>query len=496
MVGSAVRWRAGSLVTGKLVALARTVALAHMLSPTEFGLYALALVPVDLLIGMTETGAVHALVQRDRPTARECDVAWTIGLLRGAGIFALLWAAGPWIALMLGEANVTPMIRMLAFRPLITAAGSIRVAELERELRYRPLAMVDLLVTAGTTIPMLVLAPSLGAWALVWGSLVGAAAGSMASYVVAPRRPAVVLARSEAGSLLRFGRWILAGGLLAIAGESIVRLLIGRELGTSALGRFSLAAGLASAPGGIVGAVVGAVAFSLHSRSQRDDARARELFRGALLSMSAVLLPVYAMLILLAPRLVSTILGPRWIGTETIIQLLAVVGMLGVVFDSTAPLLQGRGAPRSVTLLHAAFALGTLALVVPLSRWNGLEGAALARVLVEMFLCVACLLLAARVLRRPLTRMLVPSVAIVLSTALTGALAAWVGHSARNGLEVLAGAVASLLAGGGMLWALDRRLDLGFSTLLSSFASLPPSRVDQRAAVDFIDADARTDDTP
>jgi PST family polysaccharide transporter len=51
----------------KLLFLARTPILARLLSPDDFGLLAIGLVALDILMRITELGMIPALVQKDRP---------------------------------------------------------------------------------------------------------------------------------------------------------------------------------------------------------------------------------------------------------------------------------------------------------------------------------------------------------------------------------------------------------------------------------------------
>lgn len=483
--GAAVRWRAVAIVGGKGIGLARTLVMARLLAPVDFGLFAIAIVPLDLLLGVTDVGMTPALVQRAEVSDQHYHVAWTVGIARGLAVGALLAAGAPLLAAAVGEPRATDLVRALALRPVLAALASARVAALERELRYRSLALIDLSAVAVATVLSLALAPSRGVWALVIGNLGGAAAGAVASYVLAPHRPRLAFDRARAGALLRFGRWVLAGGMVAMLGESLLSAAIARSLGTEALGRYALAASLASAPAAAAGAAVGAVAFSVHARVQADARQAALVYRTTLAALAAVLLPTYAVLVALAPALVEHVLGPRWRGTAAAVRLLTLVGVFGLVADATVPLLQGHGRPRAAAALYALFAVVAVALVWPLARFGGLAGAALARAVAELAVCGACLALARRVLPNPFRGLTRPAVAVAVGAALAAAAARLVARvlvpSALPGAAgvVVAGVVGGA-AGAAALWLLDRRLELG---LARDLARLLPAALGRRREV-------------
>lgn len=214
--GTALVWRSIQLVGVKLIFLLRLVILARLLQPDAFGLLAIALIPVDLFLNITDLGMIPALVQREDVDKEHYDTAWTIGLYRALVIAALVLLAAPLIAWLAGEPRATNLIRLLALGPIIEAAVSIRIADLIRRLDFRSLASIDLAKALVITVVSAVLALPLGVWALIVGRLAGAVTYVLASYVVAPYRPKVRVIRSAARALIRLGRWILLTSLFTV----------------------------------------------------------------------------------------------------------------------------------------------------------------------------------------------------------------------------------------------------------------------------------------
>jgi O-antigen/teichoic acid export membrane protein len=82
--------------------------LARILEPEAFGLLAIALIPIGILLQASEFGMVAALVQARAPERRHYDVAWTIGLGRGVVTAALVFVLAPWVAELSGEPEAAP----------------------------------------------------------------------------------------------------------------------------------------------------------------------------------------------------------------------------------------------------------------------------------------------------------------------------------------------------------------------------------------------------
>jgi O-antigen/teichoic acid export membrane protein len=228
---SALKWKAAENVAVKLLFLVRTPVLARLLSPDDFGLLAIGLVTLDIMVRLTELGLIPALVQKESPERRHYDVAWSVGVLRASIIAAGVYLMAPLLASVFGEPRATPIIQAMGLRPLLLGLASIGVADLTRNLRFQPLAVLRLSDMGTDAVVSIALAPFIGVWALVAGAIAGPLVRVVVSYLLAPRRVRLVFDRQAAAALVRFGRWIFVSGWSCSSAASCSRP---RSLGSSA----------------------------------------------------------------------------------------------------------------------------------------------------------------------------------------------------------------------------------------------------------------------
>ena len=418
-----MRWRAFGLLGSKLLGISRTVFLAWLLVPDDFGLFTIELVPLDVLLSATDVGMLPALVQKRELEKIDCDVAWTVGIVRGLLIGLALVAAAPLAASLLGDIRATNIIRLIAVRPAISALASIRLAQLERELNFRALAAVDLVTAAATTILTLALAVRVGVWALPTGMIVGAFAGVLTSYWMAPYWPRLAFKRERAVALLQFGKWVLVSSVVAMLGEGILVATTTRLAGTAALGRYALAASIALAPAAMVGSLIGGVSFAAYARVVSDERQVARVFRSSIIAMTVLTVPGYAILIALAPTFVSHTLDARWAALSPVIRILAVAGLVGLVFDAITAMLRGVGRPQASTFLGLAYTAAITLTVWTLTAQFGIRGAAAARVIADIAAVAAAAFFARALLRATIRHLIVPG-AVVSTSAMVGAIAA------------------------------------------------------------------------
>ena len=462
--GSAVLWRGFGLSIEKVIFLFRILILARILAPADFGLVAIGMVSLAVMTSLTDFGIVPALIQQPAGNKRHLDTAWTIGLVRGAGINIIMLIAAPFIAHAFGEPEATNIIRLLAVTTLLQAGASIEVAALARQLKFKQLALIRLSAAVCNTIVSVLLARSLGAWAIVWGTVAGAITNLIASYVVAPYRPRFRAESVATSSLMRFGRWIFAIGVISVMADAAIRWVVTNRLGVAELGLYFMAARLAYLPYQVITELVGEVAFPMYAQLQENREKATRAFRTVFVSMLALLLPTSLIMIVLIPDLVAVVLGERWIGATTVMQLLVAVCVAGVVGDSIIPLLKGVGSPKKV----AALDLLQLVIVIP-AAWvligrYGLAGAGLAALLAVALSQVLAIRFVREVLEQPFRDTGSSCLAIVVAS-LAGSFLSLLIVNLLSGLTAL---LVSVIIGGMTAIATGLILDYVFKLKLLS----------------------------
>jgi len=453
--GSALLWRGVHLGAVRLVSLLQILVLARLLAPSDFGVWSVASVTLWSVLHVTDLGMIPALVQRTEADPEHYHAAWTLGVIRGAAIALSLFAAAPLVADAFAQPRAATVLRVLALRPLLEALASIRMAELTRRLAFRALAAIHVPAVLTEAAVSVALARSLGVWAFVAGALSGALALLALSYALAPHQPRLRLRREAALPLVRYGRWVFLSGVVAVAGDYGLRMVISRRLGAAELGFYFLAAKLAFLPSDIASQLIGEVTFPLYSRLQSDRSAVTRAWQAMLTGTAALLLPVFALIIALAPAVVPAALGQKWAGAVPVIRLLAVVGILGLFGDTVVPVLKGLGHPHKVTALEATQSTLIIAFAAVLAAQWGLLGAAGARL--PAILC--SLVLNALFARQLMPRCQIGLARPVLAVALTSLACGAVAYAAVGSWPGIGGAVAAACGGALASVALFRLLD-------------------------------------
>jgi O-antigen/teichoic acid export membrane protein len=131
-------WVAARTVTGHALGLVRALVLARLLTPHDFGLFAIGFTLLALYGGFSGFGTQLALMRRRERAPEMFDTAWTLGLIRGGIGAAIQFALAPLLAAFFDAPDALAIIRALALIPILRALDNIAVVEFRGDLAFRP----------------------------------------------------------------------------------------------------------------------------------------------------------------------------------------------------------------------------------------------------------------------------------------------------------------------------------------------------------------------
>jgi O-antigen/teichoic acid export membrane protein len=399
-------WSVGVSVLVQLSRIVFAVALARFLTPHEYGLAGMALVFSTLVLAFSDLSLGVALVQRREITERDrSTVFWTSTAVGVALTLAGLALSGP-LSSFYGEADVQPLFAALSISFVITSLGATHAALLHREMKYKAINVrIAASTLLGGAVGVAFAAAGYGAWSLIVGQLVIAVVSTVLLWFSLPWRPRLIFSLRSLRDLGTFGIRIFGVRLLEYLRNNGDKLLVGRVLGSAPLGVYTVAYNIHLLPISRFLVIVQDTLLPALSRLQDQRERLAAAWLRATRAVAAVMLPTLLGLIVVAPDLVTVLLGERWSAAAPLLQIMA-AGVIAVAVAAIGfEVLMALG--RSATLLRfsiAEVALLVMGLAVGV-QW-GLSGVALAYALVHVPTRTYLAWLTARTVGVPFSRFL------------------------------------------------------------------------------------------
>lgn len=315
-------WLVFSRFVGRLIDFFNLLILARLLSPAEFGLAALAMALVVVIDTVLEVPVTQALVRLKVLDKSHLDTGFTLGVLRSSAIAAIFLVATWPYSLVNGNPLLVPVIAAMALGPIAKGFMSPAMVHFARALEFRPTFAIETIskLCAFVAAVATVVAGG-GYWAIVVNFVITAFVATVASYIVAPYRPAFSLNRLS--DFAGFIGWFSSAQLVSALNWQFDRFLIG-SAGTSAmLGRYAVASDIAVIPTqSIIGPALQPVMAAFSQISSNAD-RMRTAFLKASRFAMLISLPVCVGLSLTADLVTAILLGAQWSDAAPYLSLLA-----------------------------------------------------------------------------------------------------------------------------------------------------------------------------
>ena len=362
----------------KIVYFARTVILARLLFPADFGLFGMATLAMNIPGVFTNPAFSSAIVQKKEVAEGELDSVWTIYLIRSFVLALILFFGAPLAGIFFHNPAVVPLAKALSLMYLIMGFESLGATLLQKEMKFNKVFIYDVsgvvVEVAVTIVSAFVLR---NAWALLLGAIAGRLVFTTVSYLVHPWRPRLNFHFADAGPLFRFGKWLGLGGILFFFASQGDNLMIGRLLDASALGFYSIAFSLGTLPAVEIARALGNVLFPLYSKLQEDLGRLKSAFFRTASMVFSLTIPAAAGLFVLAREIIAIVYGARWLPMAPVLYVIIFLGLAKSLDFLLNPLLLGTGRARTSTYIQTIQAVVMFVLIIPLARSFGIVGVAI-----------------------------------------------------------------------------------------------------------------------
>jgi polysaccharide transporter, PST family len=342
-----------SQATKFAIAMITVAIMARILTPSDYGLFALLLIIVNFFAVLNNFGLSSATVQRTSLTSHEASAMFWVSSIFGLGLALLCVAISPALGMALGHPSLVPAICVISAGFVFSGVGMQHRALLTRVMNFRAVAASDVaaqLLSAGIGITLAVLGA--GVWSLVL--LQVSYAGLFALFLALasgwnpgwPRRPLLV------GDLVHFGARVTGFEMATFFGKNSDNFLLGVFKGTSQVGNYSRAYNLLVAPLEQVMYPLESVMVASLSRIGADATEAyRRTFTSVASKLNLLLVPMIAFAVVDAHAIIRVVLGDQWDGAARVFEVLGVGGLVEPLIVMTSWLFVSQGRTRDYLLL-------------------------------------------------------------------------------------------------------------------------------------------------
>ncbi len=302
--------------------------IARLLSPTEVGIVALAMLLAGILTQFYNIGIALLLIRKQGIDDADCNTAWTMRLVLGAILAIVMALLAPISAEYFNEPRVVDVTYIIAASFFVSSCENIGMVLVRRELDFAKDFRFGIYGRFLTFIATAALAFWLrNAWAIVLGTFIGAILQVILSYRMHPYRPRIDFSRYK--EYLKFSLSIIPLNIGQYLLTKLAPWLVGGATTTEKFVAYNMSADLS---GIFTNQVVGSISrgqFPNYAKILHQPQKLATAFSHELNAICSLVLPISVGLAIVAEDAVMVLLGDQWGYITPLIPWLAIQSAIG-----------------------------------------------------------------------------------------------------------------------------------------------------------------------
>jgi lipopolysaccharide exporter len=376
-------WSLASSLLMRLLSIAVTAVVAHILDPRDFGIFAVALTAYAIVSSIGQLGVSACLMRADLDIDHFAPTVVTISWTSSAVLAGAMVVYAKPIASVLGSADGAGPIRAMSIAVVLAGVFAVPCTQLMREFRLNKQFVANVVSFVPTNVILFFIAGSGGgAMAFAWSRVIGQLIEGIVVVSCVQRNYWPGFARDTLPVLLKFGLPLAGANFVNYILLNVDYAFVGHLLGAIDLGIYVLAFNVASWPSSLLGTMIANVSIPAFSRVKHDSDLLKDALNRALRAVALVVAPICGLTVELARPLIFSLYGARWAGAASVVSVLSFYGAISILCILFTNIIASLGRTR----LLLAIQLIWIAILIPAMAAGvhraGIVGAAFAHIVV------------------------------------------------------------------------------------------------------------------
>lgn len=339
-------WNSSNQIVQQIVQFAVIVFLARILRPSDFGLFSMSIIFVDLIRPFRQWGFQAFLIQKNKIDDEYNDTAFWSMCILGSILYFITILTAPMFGAFFDNREVARLVSVIGIIFLLSPFGAVQWALLNRDLNFKIIAIRDVVVSLiyGVTVIILAL-KGFGVWALIIASIFREALWSFLFWIIYEWRPRFRFSFSKMKEMLGFSSNCMGTGLMNYFINNIDNILVGKYLGATNLGVYNLAFNTVSHPQTKFVTHITTVTFPALSSIKEDIQKFKDYYLKMIKIVLIIALPILSVLFVSSKDFVRVLYGEKWISAAIPIQIMCFYGLIRALSALSGTALLSKGRP-------------------------------------------------------------------------------------------------------------------------------------------------------
>lgn len=373
---SGTLWTISQNIILTLLGIVQLAVTSRLLSPLDFGIYAIALFFSGLGSKAFAMGLSIALIQKKGKIEGYFDTVWSVSILVAtSAILLLLLLLFPICHFFyhLDEAVIPSMVILIG--TIFSAAGNPATIYFLKDIKLKKYFILNVVPKILSFILVLIGAYLLKSyWALIIAIVAEHFLHFIFSFILISYKPRFKIDKKQFYELYSFGGWLQLKNIFAWLAGNIDVAIVGNALGPLSLGLYNRAQSISNYPRTFIDSVINNVAYPLYSQINDDLERTKTI----ILKIQNVVLFFISILavivILYGDWIVLIVLGSSWMQMVTPFKIIFIAYLFHSILLSFNPVFRSFGFSKQEFKFYSIEIIGMIMLMYPFTKLWDLTG--------------------------------------------------------------------------------------------------------------------------
>lgn len=342
--------------SGIVVQIIITSILARLLTPSDFGIVAIATVLIQFFNTLSEAGIGPAIIQKKQLDKREIESIFTVTILLGGLLMVAFFSTSHLIASYYDNNELVGVCQWLSLLILFSSLDIVPNSLLLKQKRFKLISFRTLITQIITgVLSVLAAYHGWGLYALVLSAILSKALVFLTNYFCNPLK--IVFSFQGISEIKSYSLYQFSFNMVNYFARNFDKMIVGKYIGLSPLGFYEKSYRLMMLPLNNITFVILPVMHPIFSNFQNQKDEMLSKYLKLLKVMSCLSFPAMIFLFFSARELVLIFFGAQWEGAISSFQILSLTVALQVLVSSTGGLFQSLNYTKGLFLCGLASAI-------------------------------------------------------------------------------------------------------------------------------------------
>ena len=350
---NALKWSFLGELAAKAIQPVVFIILAKLLKPDDFGVMTAALMVIGFSQIFWEVGMGKALIQRQADIEDAANAAFWTNIVLGIIISTCLFFSSGFVALtFFQDERVDPVLQLMTVQVLLGAVSSVHSALMQKKMNFKMLFWIRFIAVSLPGMASVPLAwNGMGYWALVVGSIIGQFAQVIMLFSVSDWSPNWSFNKRVGSELGGFGFWVGVSGLMGWLFVWFDSFVVGMFLGSHELGLYRMGTLFVTMLFSFLFGPIIPVCYSYISAKFKELDSMRDGYVSVIKSISCISIPFGFFIYVNSDLICMLFFDNKWSGVNFIIKASALINALSWTVCMNGEFHRAAGKPRIETMV-------------------------------------------------------------------------------------------------------------------------------------------------